>query len=90
MNFQFCRIAAEIKEGNVSDENDLQITLKIKKSSFQSQHEHVYSKNCIILTQKQLFFYWILFHGHKALFFSNGKFPKFLDKMSLLSFNESY
>ena len=72
-------------KGTVSDKKNLQITLDIKKNTFQSQYVPFFSKNCIILTEKQLF---IRFHsvGNERRFSTQKEIPKFLDKISGFSF----
>ena len=59
----FHQIKALIK-GTVSDRNNLQITINIKKNTLQSKYVPFFSKkkNCMILTQKRLF--KISFRGH--------------------------
>ena len=47
-------------KGTVSDKKNLQISLDIQKNTFQLKYVPFFSKNCTILTEKQLF---IRFHS---------------------------
>ena len=58
----------------VSDKKNLQITLEIKKHTFQSQHVPFFLKKLLNFDTKATF-YRISFRGYWALFLSTGKFP---------------
>ena len=53
VNSSLCGVALTF-EATVSDKKDLQITLEIKKNTFQLQRVLFFSKICISLTEKQL------------------------------------
>ena len=59
-------------KGTVSDKKNLQITLEMKKRTFQSQHVSFFLKKSHNFGRKTTF-YRISFHGHWTLFLSTGK-----------------
>ena len=76
-------------KGTVSDVKNLQITLEIKKHTFNHNAYHFFSKNCIILTENGLY---IGFHsvGTGHCFSPQENSPKLGGKIPHFSFNKSY